>query len=64
MPFKWVKLYRYDKACASLRCTSCDFDVISFDDVGWDEGTDAGIGDGGVEYMFFRNNYPRLGCTR
>ena len=39
-----------DKACDSLRCTSCDFDVISFDGVAWDES--------GAEYMFFRNNYP------
>lgn len=25
------------EACASLRCTSCDFDVISFEHAAWDE---------------------------
>ena len=41
-----------ESACATLRCTSCDFDVVSFEGAGWVDGEE------GVDYMFFRNNYP------
>ncbi|MEW5299128.1 MAG: hypothetical protein WDW38_005022 [Sanguina aurantia] len=35
--------------CNSMRCTKCDFKVISFDDQQWE---------GAADYLFFRNNYP------
>ncbi|KAJ8288374.1 hypothetical protein COCON_G00010330 [Conger conger] len=37
------------RACSQLRCTSCDFRVISFDDQEWDSS---------CNYLFFRNNMP------
>ncbi|XP_053490227.1 cilia- and flagella-associated protein 418 isoform X2 [Ictalurus furcatus] len=37
------------KACDQIRCTSCDFRVIMFDDQEWDSSCD---------YLFFRNNMP------
>ncbi|KAG7336257.1 hypothetical protein KOW79_000950 [Hemibagrus wyckioides] len=37
------------RACDQLRCTSCDFRVIMFDDQEWDSSCD---------YLFFRNNMP------
>ncbi|KAJ8290946.1 hypothetical protein GJAV_G00019510 [Gymnothorax javanicus] len=37
------------RACSQLRCTSCDFRVITFDDHQWDSSCD---------YLFFRNNMP------
>ncbi|XP_035235120.1 protein C8orf37 homolog [Anguilla anguilla] len=37
------------RACSQLRCTSCDFRVMSFDDHEWDSSCD---------YLFFRNNMP------
>jgi len=37
------------RACSALRCTSCDFDVLSFDDKSWHRETD---------YLFLRNNFP------
>ncbi|XP_017333284.1 cilia- and flagella-associated protein 418 isoform X2 [Ictalurus punctatus] len=37
------------KACDQIRCTSCDFRVVMFDDQEWDSSCD---------YLFFRNNMP------
>ncbi|XP_050988087.1 cilia- and flagella-associated protein 418 isoform X1 [Labeo rohita] len=37
------------RACNHLRCTSCDFSIIMFDDHEWDSSCD---------YLFFRNNMP------
>ncbi|KAF4102918.1 cilia- and flagella-associated protein 418 [Onychostoma macrolepis] len=37
------------RACNRLRCTSCDFSVIMFEDQEWDSSCD---------YLFFRNNMP------
>ncbi|XP_060725798.1 cilia- and flagella-associated protein 418 isoform X2 [Tachysurus vachellii] len=37
------------RACDQLRCTSCDFHVVMFDDQEWDSSCD---------YLFFRNNMP------
>ncbi|XP_062848168.1 cilia- and flagella-associated protein 418 isoform X3 [Trichomycterus rosablanca] len=37
------------RACGQLRCTSCDFCVVMFDDYEWDPSCD---------YLFFRNNMP------
>ncbi|KAI1885504.1 hypothetical protein AGOR_G00204370 [Albula goreensis] len=37
------------RACNQLRCTSCDFRVMSFDDHEWDPSCD---------YLFFRNTMP------
>lgn len=38
-----------ERACDQLRCTSCDFRVVFYDDVQWDKSCD---------YLFFRNNVP------
>lgn len=51
--FCFIDLYR---ACDQLRCTSCDFKVVFYDNVQWDSSCD---------YIFFRNNVPdyqRLCC--
>eukprot|EP00057_Strongylocentrotus_purpuratus_P006525 XP_011660999.1 PREDICTED: protein C8orf37 [Strongylocentrotus purpuratus] len=37
------------KACDQLRCTSCDFKVVFYDDFEWDQS---------CNYLFFRNNVP------
>ncbi|KAJ8303136.1 hypothetical protein KUTeg_019532 [Tegillarca granosa] len=37
------------KGCDKLRCTACDFKVITFDNFEWDPETD---------YLFLRNNVP------
>ncbi|KAI5106461.1 protein C8orf37-like, partial [Silurus meridionalis] len=37
------------RVCDRLRCTSCDFRVVMFDDQEWDSSCD---------YLFFRNNMP------
>ncbi|XP_034003998.1 protein C8orf37 homolog [Trematomus bernacchii] len=37
------------RSCDQLRCTSCDFRVLMFDDCEWDPSCD---------YLFFRNNMP------
>lgn len=37
------------RACSSLRCTACDFDVLRFPGRAWDRG---------VDYMYFRNHMP------
>ncbi|KAK3552008.1 hypothetical protein QTP70_031606 [Hemibagrus guttatus] len=37
------------RACDQLRCTSCDFRVVMFDDQEWDSS---------CGYLFFRNNMP------
>ncbi|XP_028837291.1 cilia- and flagella-associated protein 418 isoform X2 [Denticeps clupeoides] len=37
------------RACNQLRCTSCDFRIVTFDDLEWDPSCD---------YLFFRNNMP------
>ncbi|XP_065827500.1 cilia- and flagella-associated protein 418-like [Oscarella lobularis] len=37
------------KTCNRLRCLSCDFRVVAFDDYEWDSASD---------YLFFRNNAP------
>ncbi|XP_041376526.1 protein C8orf37 homolog [Gigantopelta aegis] len=39
------------KTCNKLRCTSCDFRVITFDNFKWDRNTD---------YLFLRNNVPEF----
>jgi len=38
-----------NRSCDSLRCTSCDFRVLQFEDVAWSKDTD---------YLFLRNNMP------
>ncbi|XP_068090984.1 cilia- and flagella-associated protein 418 [Hyperolius riggenbachi] len=38
-----------ERACPQLRCTSCDFSVLIFDDYKWDPSCD---------YLFFRNSMP------
>ncbi|XP_072317647.1 cilia- and flagella-associated protein 418 [Eucyclogobius newberryi] len=37
------------RSCDQLRCTSCDFSVLAFDDCEWDQS---------CHYLFFRNNVP------
>ncbi|XP_034029784.1 protein C8orf37 homolog isoform X2 [Thalassophryne amazonica] len=37
------------RSCDQLRCTSCDFRVLMFDELEWDPSCD---------YLFFRNNMP------
>ncbi|KAM3873523.1 cilia- and flagella-associated protein 418 [Diretmus argenteus] len=37
------------RSCDQLRCTSCDFRVLTFDDYEWDTSCD---------YLFLRNNMP------
>ncbi|XP_051720923.1 cilia- and flagella-associated protein 418 [Ctenopharyngodon idella] len=37
------------RACNRLRCTSCDFSVLMFEDQEWDSS---------CNYLFFRNNMP------
>ncbi|XP_019727380.1 cilia- and flagella-associated protein 418 [Hippocampus comes] len=37
------------RSCDQLRCTSCDFRVLTFDNCEWDSSCD---------YLFFRNNMP------
>ncbi|XP_038664909.1 protein C8orf37 homolog isoform X3 [Scyliorhinus canicula] len=39
------------KTCDQLRCTTCDFRVITLDDYEWNKSCD---------YLFFRNNMPDL----
>ncbi|XP_069477495.1 cilia- and flagella-associated protein 418 isoform X3 [Ambystoma mexicanum] len=39
------------RACNHLRCTACDFSVVSYDDYQWDKSCD---------YLFFRNSMPEL----
>jgi hypothetical protein len=38
-----------NRRCNHIRCTKCDFRVVSFDNQEWDES---------VNYLYFRNNYP------
>ncbi|XP_029929086.1 cilia- and flagella-associated protein 418 [Myripristis murdjan] len=38
-----------NRSCDQLRCTSCDFRVLMFDDYEWDSSCD---------YLFLRNNMP------
>ncbi|XP_059364258.1 cilia- and flagella-associated protein 418-like [Carassius carassius] len=40
---------KQSRACNHLRCTSCDFSVIMFENHEWDSSCD---------YLFFRNNMP------
>ena len=40
------------RACDRLRCTSCDFQVVWFNDFVWHTRSD---------YLFFRNNVPDFG---
>uniref|UniRef100_A0A8C5MZ07 Cilia- and flagella-associated protein 418 n=1 Tax=Leptobrachium leishanense TaxID=445787 RepID=A0A8C5MZ07_9ANUR len=40
-----------ERACNRLRCTSCDFNILMFDDYKWDQSCD---------YLFFRNSMPEL----
>lgn len=40
------------RSCNKLRCTSCDFKVLSFEDFVWHTSTD---------YLFLRNNVPDFG---
>ncbi|KAG7271998.1 hypothetical protein CRUP_012018 [Coryphaenoides rupestris] len=37
------------RSCDQLRCTSCDFRVLTFEDQEWD---------GSCDYLFLRNNMP------
>ncbi|XP_022107706.1 protein C8orf37 homolog isoform X2 [Acanthaster planci] len=37
------------RMCDQLRCTSCDFKIVAFDNYEWDST---------CEYLFFRNNVP------
>ncbi|XP_028410165.1 protein C8orf37 homolog [Dendronephthya gigantea] len=37
------------RTCNQLRCTSCDFEVVAFDNYQWHSSCD---------YLFFRNNIP------
>uniref|UniRef100_A0A4W3H8M7 Cilia- and flagella-associated protein 418 n=1 Tax=Callorhinchus milii TaxID=7868 RepID=A0A4W3H8M7_CALMI len=39
------------RTCDQLRCTACDFKVVTIDDYEWDKSCD---------YLFFRNNMPDL----
>ncbi|XP_072169601.1 cilia- and flagella-associated protein 418-like [Diadema setosum] len=39
------------KACDQLRCTSCDFRIVCYDDLEWDAS---------CNYLFLRNNVPDL----
>lgn len=39
------------RACDRLRCTTCDFWVVSYDDYMWEKSCD---------YLFFRNNMPEF----
>ncbi|XP_077127050.1 cilia- and flagella-associated protein 418 isoform X2 [Ranitomeya variabilis] len=38
-----------ERACNQLRCTSCDFNIVTFEDYKWDASCD---------YLFFRNSVP------
>jgi hypothetical protein len=38
-----------DNRCSNIRCTKCDFKVVSFDDYAWSNA---------VTYLFLRNNVP------
>ncbi|XP_069813412.1 cilia- and flagella-associated protein 418 isoform X2 [Dendropsophus ebraccatus] len=38
-----------ERACNQLRCTTCDFNIVVFDDYKWDASCD---------YLFFRNSMP------
>ncbi|XP_072007560.1 cilia- and flagella-associated protein 418 [Engystomops pustulosus] len=40
-----------ERACHQLRCTACDFNIVTFDDYRWDASCD---------YLFFRNSMPEL----
>ena len=42
-------LFLNSRSCDKLRCTSCDFDVVAFDNFEWCQDCD---------YLFFRNNIP------
>ncbi|KAM4028871.1 cilia- and flagella-associated protein 418 isoform 1-T1 [Anomaloglossus baeobatrachus] len=46
-----------ERACDQLRCTSCDFNIVTFDDYKWDASCD---------YLFFRyihkTRYPSAKC--
>ncbi|KAI9204796.1 C8orf37 protein [Polychytrium aggregatum] len=44
------------KSCDRLRCLSCDFKCIRFDDAVWDDGL--------VSYLFFRNFMPDVAKLR
>mmetsp|Transcript_17270 Transcript_17270/g.27576 ORF Transcript_17270/g.27576 Transcript_17270/m.27576 type:complete len:214 (-) Transcript_17270:56-697(-) len=39
------------KLCTRMRCTSCDFEVLRFDNSKWNDK---------VSYLFFRNNTPNV----
>ncbi|XP_075682045.1 cilia- and flagella-associated protein 418 isoform X1 [Rhinoderma darwinii] len=38
-----------ERACNQLRCTTCDFTIVTFEDYRWDASCD---------YLFFRNSMP------
>ncbi|XP_056378416.1 cilia- and flagella-associated protein 418 isoform X2 [Hyla sarda] len=38
-----------ERACDQLRCTTCDFNIVMFDDYKWEASCD---------YLFFRNSMP------
>lgn len=41
----------FHRSCDRLRCTSCDFQVVYFNDQEWNSKCD---------YLFFRNNMPNV----
>jgi hypothetical protein len=44
-----ISKYNRIRSCSSLRCTSCDFDIVWFDRSKWSAQ---------VDYIFLRNNHP------
>ena len=43
----------YFRCCNRLHCTSCDNQIVVFDDLKWNEDK--------CDYLAFRNNYPDYG---
>lgn len=46
-----IGTYTSQRACDHLRCVSCDFRIVSYNDYMWDKSCD---------YLFFRNNMPEF----
>ncbi|XP_039256102.2 cilia- and flagella-associated protein 418-like [Styela clava] len=46
---KGISVTGHKRACNNLRCTSCDFKVLCFDNHQWNSS---------VDYLFFRNKMP------
>ena len=49
IPLKCIFKNSTFRTCNKLRCTSCDFNVVIYDDFEWQKDCD---------YLFFRNNVP------